>query len=91
MKNIQLRTVNKAIASKGWSVELVKGNGYFYFIGDDASVCMFGVYVNSLNQLTLADWLDEAKAHIEIQRIEKSKTSVNSKLKEHTHGYQIHS
>lgn len=70
-KNIQLRTVNKAIIAKGWKMELVKGDGYFYFIGDEASVCMFGVYVHSLNQLTLADWIDEAHAHLELQRRRK--------------------
>ena len=64
MKNIQLRTVNKAIASNGWNMELVKGNGYFYFIGDDASTSLSGVYVNFLNDLTLADWLNAAQEHI---------------------------
>ena len=67
MKNIQLRTVNKAIASKGWNMELVKGNGYFYFIGDDASMSMSGVYVNFLNDLTLADWITEAKEHLDVK------------------------
>ena len=57
---MQLRTINKAIASKGIDVELVKGDGYFYFVGeavenaDTSSVMVF-----RLNDLTMDQWMEE--------------------------------
>jgi len=43
-------------------LELVKGNGYFYFVYDDGK-CFntYSVYVKSLSQLSLSDWTNEAK------------------------------
>lgn len=57
---IQTRTINKALAAKGIKAELIKGEGYFYFIGDDVDCNVDGVYVFSLNELTLDRWIDEA-------------------------------
>ena len=57
---ITLRTVNKAIAHLG-DIELVKGNGYFYFVGEDVNVWAEGVYVYRLNELSLERWIEEAK------------------------------
>ena len=62
---IQLRTVNNEIAKRGISAELVKGDGYFYFIGDavehaDAA----SVYVNSLNELPLSRWMEELDDYV---------------------------
>lgn len=76
---LTLRKVNDAVrAETSQYVELVKGDGYFYFVYDDgkrystASVC-----VNSLNQLPLTSWLYEAKnfyATIEtIRNLQKGK------------------
>lgn len=61
---ITLRTVNKAIAHLG-DIELVKGNGYFYFAGDSVNVWAEGVYVYRLNELSLERWVEEAKAAME--------------------------
>ncbi len=61
MANVTRGQVNKEIAKLG-QIELVKGNGYFYFVGDSVSVDASGVYVNSIGQLTLDQWIDEAKA-----------------------------
>ena len=61
---ITLRTVNKAIAHFG-DIELVKGNGYFYFVGEDVNVWAEGVYVYRLNELSLERWIEEAKAVLE--------------------------
>jgi hypothetical protein len=64
MTNVTRAQVNKAIKSFG-QIELIKGNGYFYFIGDSVSVDASGVYVNSIGQLTLDQWIDEAKQVIQ--------------------------
>lgn len=53
--------VNKAIAHLG-DIELVKGEGYFYFIGNDVSVHASGVYVYTINELPLDRWVEEAQA-----------------------------
>lgn len=60
MANVTRAQVNKAIKSLG-QIELIKGNGYFYFVGDSVSVDASGVYVNSIGQLTLEQWIAEAK------------------------------
>lgn len=60
MANTTRAQVNKAIAKLG-QIELIKGSGYFYFVGDSVSVDASGVYVNSIGQLTLEQWIAEAK------------------------------
>jgi hypothetical protein len=58
-KQLQLRSVNKAIAKTG--LELVKGNGYFYFIGEGTeSLYSASVMVCSLNEMSLERWVEEA-------------------------------
>lgn len=57
---LTLKQVNKAIVAKGIAAELVKGEGYYYFIGDavdGAFTTSVGVY--RLNQLPLEQWLAE--------------------------------
>ena len=55
---ITLKQVNKAIAALGGKEELVKGDGYYYFIEGDAwSWDMQSVYVNTLNQMPLDRWV----------------------------------
>ena len=58
-----MNKINKELSKLG-KIELVKGNGYFYFIGDDVDIDISGVYVNSLNQLTLKQWIEEAKGRL---------------------------
>ena len=62
MTRLTLKAVNKAIAAKGIKAELVKGEGYFYFIGDAVETGhadSTSVWAFSLNQLNLDAWLDE--------------------------------
>jgi hypothetical protein len=59
---MNIKTVNKAIADMG-GIVLHKGDGYFYFIGDNVDFSA-GVYVNSINSLTLEQWIEEAKARL---------------------------
>lgn len=70
---MQLRTINKALSAKYPGLELVKGEGYFYFAG--AGVEMIsqetGVYVYKLNDLTLDHWIAEADRRMaEVAQIE---------------------
>lgn len=58
---LQIKTVNKAIAHMG-DITLIKGDGYFYFAGDNVDIGSTGVYVFSLNQLTLEQWICEANS-----------------------------
>ena len=60
MRTLTIAQVNKAIESLG-EIELVKGRGYFYFVGESVSVDASGVYVNAIGQLTLEQWVNEAK------------------------------
>lgn len=62
---MNIRTVNKAIAEAGIRAQLVRGTGYYYFVGDDVSVTRAtGVYVYRLNELTLEEWLEEARCKV---------------------------
>lgn len=62
---MKLATINKELAKLGHSAELVKGGGYFYFIGDDiAEGQIDSVYVYKLNELSLSQWLEEASEAI---------------------------
>jgi len=56
---ISIPAVNRAIAHLG-DIELVKGNGYFYFAGDTVSVWAESVYVYRINELSLERWIEEA-------------------------------
>lgn len=56
-----IKQVNKAIAKAGIVGEVVKGRGYFWFTGDDIECGCTGVYVNKLGDLSLEDWVEEAK------------------------------
>lgn len=63
---MNIRTVNKAIAEAGIRAQLVRGTGYYYFVGDDVSLAretgVYGVY--RLNDLTLEQWLEEARCKV---------------------------
>jgi len=57
---LTLRRINAAIAAIGGREQLVRGKGYFYFVGGNAaSWPRSGVYVYRLNALTLDQWLAE--------------------------------
>lgn len=60
---ISIPAVNRAIAHLG-NIELVRGNGYFYFFGDDVNVWAESVYVYRINELSLARWVEEAQSAI---------------------------
>ena len=58
---MQLRTINKALEAKHPGLELVKGEGYFYFAGAGTEMCKSAsVYVPRLNDLTFEQWMSEA-------------------------------
>ena len=59
---LSLKKVNKALAAEGLKMELVKGAGYFYFLGEDVDLAREGVYVYRLNELSLETWIEEAKS-----------------------------
>jgi hypothetical protein len=60
----KIKTVNKLLKLENLKMELVKGEHYFYFIGDDVNIMLEGVYVDKLNDLTLAQWINEAHYRI---------------------------
>ena len=68
-KRLTLATVNKAVAAAVPGAELVKGEGYFYFIGAGFERAKSAsVYVPRLNDLSLERWVEEAKSiHAEIE------------------------
>lgn len=60
MQATTLSKINKAISNMG-DITLIKGYGYFYFIGNNVNVKASGVYVNKISDLTLNEWVNEAK------------------------------
>ena len=62
MTRLTIKTVNKAIAAEGIALELVAGEGYFYFIGDGINHAFnnSSVYTYRLNYQTLDQWIADA-------------------------------
>ena len=65
-RKITAKTVEKEIKKQfGYDVNIINGRGYFYFIDDDGnsldSWSTTSVMVNSLNQLSLEQWVEEFK------------------------------
>jgi hypothetical protein len=56
---VTLRTVNQALRKAGITDELVKGAGYFYFVGEASNWPKCSVYVYRVNQLTIPQWIEE--------------------------------
>lgn len=58
-----IRRVNDALEAAGFKgVELVRGNGYFYFSGGDTVRWhTTAVYTNRLTGMTVDEWVDEAR------------------------------
>lgn len=60
---ITIKQVNAAIVAAGLKdIQLVKGSSYFYFTGEREFSPQGGVYVNAINQLSVAEWVAEAQA-----------------------------
>lgn len=58
---LTLKAINAELTALG-DVQLVRGKGYYYFIGSlVASAYSTSVMVNTLNQLSLDQWLAEAR------------------------------
>lgn len=67
---LTLNKVNKEIKKIVPDVELVKGDGYFYFVGKSVELnYSTSVMVNSLNQLTLDQWLIELTDLLQIKKV----------------------
>ena len=61
---LTMKRVNQALTAKyGEGIELVRGEGYFYFMGNLVP-SMPSVFVYRLNHLSLDRWLYEAEAAI---------------------------
>lgn len=57
---LTLKQVNKALKDKGYEAELIKGKNYFYFTGNSINCAVSAsVMVNSINQLSLNEWVKE--------------------------------
>jgi hypothetical protein len=61
-----LPAINRHISSRfpELDIELVKGNGYFYFSGDDG-MGIESIYVCHLNQCDMDWWISTVDASIE--------------------------
>lgn len=56
-----INTVNKALVTAGLAMTLVKGEGYFYFVGAGVKDDAEGVYVYKLSDLSVEEWVSEGK------------------------------
>lgn len=67
-KRVTLNKINEAVRASGHNEQLVKGNGYYYWINGEAyKFREMGVYgVSHLNELTIEQWI----ADLETRRIE---------------------
>lgn len=60
---LTLNRINKELALRNLPVQLVRGDGYFYFIGDVlGNKETTSVMVYRLNHLTMEQWMEEATA-----------------------------
>lgn len=61
MARLTIKSVNAAIVAKGIKAEIVKGNGYFWFCGDDVQFATSTSVdaVCAINHLTLEQWMSE--------------------------------
>lgn len=57
---VTLKQINKALKNKGYEVELVRGEGYFYFFGNDADyLTSQGVYIPRLSDQSVEKWVED--------------------------------
>jgi len=66
MKGFNSRTITRMLRDLGYDVELVKGDGYFYFTGPDDTLdghammpVRCSVYVNNISSFTPDEWVKE--------------------------------
>lgn len=59
MKKITIATINHYIKPFNCTLIHNKKEHYFYFISELHSFKDSGVYVNTLNELTLSEWISE--------------------------------
>lgn len=61
-----ITAINKALAAAGIDAELVKGRGYFYFVGSDMDYAeeqgVYGVF--RLSDLSVTQWVEEARSKL---------------------------
>lgn len=63
---LTLKRVNNHLAQLGFNVELVKGDGYFYCIGEDVDgAYSTSIYTYRLNDLDMDRWVFEVRSIIE--------------------------
>lgn len=56
------KTVTTKLRAEGFPVELVRGNGYLYFIFDNGSRFeTYSIYTPRFNDLTEEQWLEEGR------------------------------
>lgn len=62
--------VTRALEKAGFKAELVRGDGYWYFFGDDAeSLTEQGVYgVYRIGELSVERWVEEFKSRKEASK-----------------------
>ena len=66
MKSISKAQINSKIKHLGVEIQGNKGAGYFYFTSlENGYQIGLSVYVCYLNQLTLEQWVEQAKTAIE--------------------------
>jgi hypothetical protein len=81
MRPLTLKTLNKHLMSLGFTEELVKGKGYFYFDGPDVGHFeRTGVYVYRLNQLNLDQWVAELEELRAAAGLTTEKTMLNGPI-----------
>lgn len=61
-----IAAINKALRDAGIDAEIVRGEGYFYFVGSDTDCAeeqgVYGVF--RLSDLTVAQWVEEARSKL---------------------------
>jgi hypothetical protein len=61
---VTLKNINKAIKAAGGTEELVRGNGYFYFVGDDTPKWeRASVYTMFLSDFTVDEWVAQWRSY----------------------------
>lgn len=64
------------------NLDLIKGNGYFYFAYDDGKKYeTTSIYVNNLSSLTLSTWADEGRQFVEKMKAQAAPTPISGPIK----------
>lgn len=64
---VTLKKINKALKAKGYDSILHRGEGYFYFEGNEAD-CFEeqGVYICKVRALTVEEWVAEFERRLSV-------------------------